>query len=282
MTGDTAPLSASGTAWGVMVLRAAHQLFDEPPRILDDPVAPLLLDDDTRTMLGDPARRDRARAVRALQAHVLVRSRYAEDQLESAVAHGIRQFVSLGAGYDTFAYRQPPWAQVLQIFEVDQAATQLAKRERLTAAGVPVPDNVTYVAADFRRETLAQALVRSGFDMSMQTFISCLGVLVYLEAAAVDAIFHFAAALASGSEIVVTFRRQRDADDSSELSAAVAARGEPWISAFDPEALRAALLTMGFASVTLVFGSELDVRYTLRRTDGLHPPQRMMMLSARR
>ena len=186
------------------------------------------------------------------------------------------------AGYDTFAYRQPPWAQVLQIFEVDQAATQLAKRERLTAAGVPVPDNVTYVAADFRRETLAQALVRSGFDMSMQTFISCLGVLVYLEAAAVDAIFHFAAALASGSEIVVTFRRQRDADDSSELSAAVAARGEPWISAFDPEALRAALLTMGFASVTLVFGSELDVRYTLRRTDGLHPPQRMMMLSARR
>lgn len=218
--------------------------------------------------------------MRALQAHVLVRSRYAEDQLEAAVARGVRQFVSLGAGYDTFAYRQPAWAQPLRIFEVDQSATQQAKRQRLDAAGVPVPDNGTYVAADFRRETLAEALVRSGFDVSVPTFVSCLGVLVYLDRSACEAIFRFAASLAHTSEIVATFRQQRNTTDPSALAAAAAAHGEPWISAFEPDALREELLAMGFGAVTLITGSELDVRYTLRRTDGLRPPQRMMMLSA--
>ncbi len=263
-----------------MVLRAAHQLLDAPPLILDDPVAPLLLDDETRQMLGDPGRRDQARTRRSLQAHVLVRSRWAEDQLEAAVVRGVRQFVSLGAGYDTFAYRQPAWAQPLHLFEVDHAATQHAKRERLHAAGIPVPGNLTYVAADFRQETLSEALARSGFDVAMATFISCLGVLVYLDAAAAEAIFRFAASLAPASEIVATFRQQRNALDSTELADAAAAAGEPWISAFDPDTLRATLLAMGFGTVTMMTGSELDVRYALRRTDGLHPPQRMMMVSA--
>jgi O-methyltransferase involved in polyketide biosynthesis len=50
-----------------------------------------------------------------------VRSRYAEDHLVQSVAQGVSQYVILGAGLDTFAYRNP--FPRLRVFEVDFPAT---------------------------------------------------------------------------------------------------------------------------------------------------------------
>jgi methyltransferase (TIGR00027 family) len=189
----------------------------------------------------------------------------------------------LGAGYDTFAVRQPDWARVLRIFEVDHAASQQAKRDRLAAANIPVPSNVTFAAVDFEHETLVNGLLRSGFDLEQPAFVSCLGVLVYLTAEAVEGVFRFAASLTSGSEIVATFRARPGEDEAGEspVGTAAAAAGEPWISNFDPDALLEQLRRMGFSDVSLITGPELEVRYALRRTDGLHPPRRMTMVSAK-
>lgn len=272
---------ASSTAWGVMILRAVHQLIDEEPRILDDPVAVRLIDAATRADIlsrGETARTQSGEFA-ALRGHVVVRSRYAEDRLAEAIERGVRQLVVLGAGYDTFAYRQPDWAHQLSIFEVDHPATQEAKRQHLTAAGVAIPANVRFAAIDFEQETLAGGLEHAGFDPAVPTFISCLGVLVYLTREAVIGIFDFARSLAAESEIVCTFRSKREAR-RSDLAAAVAAMGEPWLSEFDPFALEAELRAMGFGEVTLVSGAELEVRYALRRRDGVRPPAKMMMLSA--
>ena len=108
---------ASKTALRVAIRRAAHQLVEQP-RILEDPIAVKLL--------GPGYERDMERAMhsvaRDFRAFMAVRSRYVEDRLAQAVAAGVTQYVVLGAGLDTFAYRNP--FPGLRVFEVDFPATQ--------------------------------------------------------------------------------------------------------------------------------------------------------------
>ena len=153
---------SSRTAIGVAALRAAHQLVDAEPRVLDDPVVLKLLGIETL----DTIREDRARyqtpGSLALRSHIVLRSRYAEDRLAQSVARGVTQYVILGAGLDTFAYRQPAWAKELRIVEIDRAAMQEQKKERLSLSRVFVPDNVIFASIDFEREKLADTLTKYG------------------------------------------------------------------------------------------------------------------------
>src|SRR5262249_22024613 len=144
------------------------------------------------------------------RSHVVLRSRVAEDRLADAVARGVRQYVVLGAGFDTFAYRQPDWASGLRIFEVDHPESQAAKFAALASAGVTVPRNVTFVPVDFERESLAHALSAARFDAARPAFVSWLGVMVYVDAAAAASVFRMVASLPASSEIVFTFAPRRD------------------------------------------------------------------------
>lgn len=195
----------SRTALGVAVLRAAHQLIDGSPKILDDQVILQLLDsaylDHVQT---NPDCYQMPQAVR-LRVSVLIRSRYAEDRLQMAVKRGITQYVSLGAGFDTFPYRQPAWARTLRLFEVDQPASQAAKRERLAHSGISIPPNVEFVPIDFEKTSLADGLSASSFDATRPTFVSWLGVTMYLTQQAIDAVLRYVASLPRTSEIVFTF-----------------------------------------------------------------------------
>lgn len=166
----------SRTAAGVAWLRAAHQVVDEPPRILDDPIAPRLLGEAGRRALGERRAELFQPGALALRSHVLLRSRYAEDRLELAARQGVDQFVVLGAGLDTFAYRQPDWAASMRIFEVDQPGSQLVKRDRVALAGIEVRGNLAYVPVDFESADLLTGLVRGGVDPARPAFVSWLGV----------------------------------------------------------------------------------------------------------
>src|SRR5277367_4938101 len=123
--------------------RAAHQLLDEP-RVFDDPLAVAIADGESDRPPG--AEQPFSRALRAFLA---VRSRYAEDQLARAVERGVRQYVVLGAGLDTFAYRNPLRSAGLHVFEVDHPATQEWKRARLKEAGIEIPEEMTFAAVNF-------------------------------------------------------------------------------------------------------------------------------------
>jgi methyltransferase (TIGR00027 family) len=163
---------SSKTALGVAVLRAVHQLIDTTPRILDDPVilqilGPAVLDG----IRADPARYQTPRSL-GLRSHVVIRSRYAEDRLAQAFLHGIRQILILGAGFDTFPYRQPVWAKCLRIFEVDHPATQRDKLARLQAAAIVIPPNVEFIPVDFETTSLADGLKASHFDFTQPAFVS--------------------------------------------------------------------------------------------------------------
>lgn len=270
---------ASETALGVAALRAAHRVADGEPKILDDPIAARLLDeDDVRRLAEEPPREYRGRGLERLRVHVLVRSRYAEDRLAEAVADGVRQYVILGAGYDTFAYRQPAWSAGLRIFEVDLPASQEAKRRRLSRAAIPEPPNVRFVTADLEDEALLARLVRHGFDPAEPAFFSCLGVLVYLRAEAAERIFRLVASLPPRSEIVFTFAPPEATLDAAaaerraRLARAVEAAGEPWRTHFVPEELVRHLRALGFSEVHLPDRDELHDRYFRGRTDGLEAP----------
>ena len=127
--------------------RAAHQLLDSP-RVYEDSLALAILGNaEAAAVRVNPARLEDGPAAQRLRAFLAIRSRLAEDALEEAVNSGIRQYVVLGAGLDTFAYRNP--YPGLRVFEVDHPATQGWKLQRLEDARITVPRNVTFVAADF-------------------------------------------------------------------------------------------------------------------------------------
>lgn len=141
----------------------------------------------------------------ALRGHVLVRSAFAEERLYAAIARGVRQVVILGAGYDTFAYRQPAGFEDVRIFEVDAPPTQAHKREMLARGGVPVPANVRFAPIDFERSSLGDGLRAAGLDAAQPAIFTWLGVMVYLTRDAAEGVLRFVGSLPHGSEIVFTF-----------------------------------------------------------------------------
>ena len=155
----------SHTSDGNAVARAVHQSVDDKPLILVDPISPLIVDTGSERYKSHFDRPDHPLFKHA-RAAIAARSRYAEDCLAEAVGRGVRQFVVLGAGMDTFAYRQAPWAWSLHIFEVDHPATQEWKRKRLELAGISLPANLTFVPVNFESDALEEQLRLSGFDAS--------------------------------------------------------------------------------------------------------------------
>lgn len=271
--------SPSQTALSVATLRAVHQIVDAEPRILDDPVAARLLDANVHLAIRAGLARVDAPETRALRSHVVLRSRFSEDRLAEAVRRGVSQCVILGAGFDTFAYRQPDWAKALRIFEVDQPATQSEKRRRLQRGGVPIPANLEFVAIDFEAASLREGLQASTLDFAAPAFFSCLGVLVYLTAEAVDAIFQLVAGFPSSSEIAFTFSAPQPS--SSPMAARAAAVGEPWLSEIEPEALERKLAGLGFAETVFLDPATAERTYfPAARSDGLAAPRRFSIGAA--
>lgn len=245
----------SRTAFGAAALRAAHQEAAEP-RIFTDPLA--------LRILGTADLPDRAWSQPRLRLFVAVRHRFAEDSLAAAVARGTRQVVVLGAGLDTFAYRNPfPGTRV---FEVDFPATGTWKRERLAEAGIEVPGNVTYVGVDFERDSLTERLADAGFDATQPAFFLWLGVVPYLTDEAVRATLAVIAAVPDG-EVVLDYMKSVDAapsparSDRATLEAHVAEVGEPLRPGRDTATVHAMLREAGFDEVEDIGRKEIRSRY---------------------
>lgn len=273
--------TASRTALATAYLRAAHQILDSEPLILRDPVALVLLGPHAEKRIRDDVDRYMAPEVKALRSHVVLRTRYAEDRLQSSIKRGVNQYIILGAGFDTFALRQPAWAGCLRITEIDHPNTQHLKRARMSDAGIPVPDNVVFTGVDFEKESLEEGLVRSGIRSDEPTFFSWLGVTVYLTEAAIDLTLRCMAKYPRGSEAVISFRQQPSGrlSESSRLADRVSEMGEPFVSHFTPENFRAKSLEAGFREVEFLTPS-LSARYFHGGKNSLPNPERTAVASA--
>jgi methyltransferase (TIGR00027 family) len=216
-----------------------------------------------------------SRMSRALRAFMAVRSRFAEDRLAEAVERGVRQYVVLGAGLDTFAYRNP---FAIRVFEVDHPATQHWKRQLLEEAEIAAPDTATFVAVDFERDQVAMRLADAGFDLREPAFFSWLGVTPYLTREAFDETLGFLRSIARESGIAFDWCVEPSMLSDTErmaveaLAARVAAAGEPFRLFFRPEDLDASLRAAGFDSIETLGRDEINARYFGDRSDGLHVP----------
>lgn len=289
------PSDASRTALATSLMRAIHTRTAPAP-LIDDSWGDRLVPEQVRATflqlvrsragaggapvdaaaLPDAAIEAGMRSTPAY-AEVIVRARYTEDQLQAAVARGVSQYVLVGAGFDSFAWRRPAFAQQLDIYEVDHPATQGLKRQQLAANGVADSAKTHFVPADFTTESLAAALSRSPFDPDRPTFFSLLGVTPYLTREAnLSTLRAIASCAPAGSELVFTYLDEAILDPNyagaeafRELKQQVAAVGEDFLSGFDPKALPAQLQAVGFELVEDVSGPQMVARYDAAGVNGL-------------
>jgi methyltransferase (TIGR00027 family) len=261
----------SRTALRVATRRAAHQLFDSP-KVLDDPLAVRIIGREVAGTLSRIADK-LSPSARYMRAFMAARARYAEDELALAVRRGTTQFVILGAGLDTFAYRNP--FPNLRVFEVDHPATQEWKRQRLHAENIAIPDSVTYAAVDFNHQTLSDGLRAANFQADKPAFFSWLGVTMYLEPQTVLDTLRLIHTMNAENGVVFDYTVHRHLLNTmgklilDAIMRRVAAAGEPFRGFFAPPELEASLKKIGYTHIEDLNSDAINTRYFANRSDNL-------------
>jgi methyltransferase (TIGR00027 family) len=284
----------STTAMGTAFMRAFHAAHDHP-KIFDDFLAQFMISaeeyqerearylkafqkyyPDEAAVTPDP-QRGLALWMQHLGAPAIVLSRasYNEDKLEEAVrGGGVKQYVILGAGMDTFAFRRPDLVEQLTVFEVDQPDTQAHKRQCLARLGREHPEQLHFIPVDFSRENLGAALKGSSYDPQALSFFSWLGVTYYLSREALLDTFKAVAEVAApGSSITFdyldaeAFDPEKAAKRVKILMEMVERVGEPMISGFEPSKLAEDLADAGLRLVEDLGPADIQARFFAGRAD---------------
>ena len=269
-------VSPESTAVRVALWRALHVEVDALPHVIEDTVGLKLAAPEAdwrRRPDMDPE------FTKPFRASIVGRARFIEDLVVEAAGHGVRQYVILGAGLDTFAERRPETASRLRVFEMDRPEPQIWKRQRLLELGYGVPDFLKLVPVDFEKDgDWWKQLVAAGFDIELPSIVTSTGVSMYLTKDATMATLRQVAGLASGSTFVMSFLLPLElADAESRPGLEMAARGArasgtPFISFFTPDEMLEMARSAGFTNVRHVPASAIAERYFANRTDGLRPP----------
>jgi len=296
---------ASQTALATALMRSLHTRADPQP-LIQDPwgdrlvpelvleairervraVAPDLIDEtssgDVRAFVDGFLRASPA------YASVILRTCYTEEALHAAVARGVRQYVMIGAGFDSYALRRPPEARDVVVYEIDHPATQALKRGRIADCKIAVPPALHFLSADLARESVDEVLSRSPFHAEEPAFFSWLGVTMYLTREAnLAALAAIARCGTPGSELVFTYLDQavfhldRVPAAFVELRQAVSSVGEPFVSGFAPSEIAADLESVGFELVEDFEDPELVARYDRNDANELRPVPRSRIARAR-
>jgi methyltransferase (TIGR00027 family) len=265
--------TASRTAMATSLMRAAHTRLDPKPlisdrwgdRLVPDSVRELLRMRAVATISPEATADDYLMAAQPY-ANVIIRTRYAEDALQAAVARGARQYVLIGAGFDSFALRRPAFAADLEIFEIDHPATQTFKTGQIARNGISLPKSVHFIAADLAERSVADTLADSPFRSDQAAFFSWLGVTMYLTQEANFATLRSIASCARpGSELAFTFIDARMLQSKSpeylELAQTVAAMGEPFTFGFNLSTIAEDLRSCGLELVEDLDNKQVAERY---------------------
>ena len=269
-------IEPENTAVRVALWRALHVLADPAPRVFEDLIGLKLVapDDDWRK------RPDMSPFTRPFRASILARARFVEDLVVDQSARGVKQYVILGAGLDTFAQRRKELASRMVVFEVDQPGPQAWKKQRLLDRGFGIPPYLKLVPVDFETgETWWDKLVEAGFDATRPAVVASTGVSMYLTREAIAATLRRIASLAPGSTLVMSFMLPIEMAEP-ELRPAIEraaegarANGTPFLSFFTPEEMLELARESGFREVQHISAEALGDRYFADRTDDLRPPK---------
>jgi methyltransferase (TIGR00027 family) len=274
---DKQAVAPDNTAVRVALWRALHVEFDSPPHVLEDEIG---------LQLAAPDEGWRGRGdmdpigTRLFRASIVARARFIEDLVAEQAGLGVRQYVILGAGLDTFAQRKPEIASKLKVFEVDQPGPQAWKRQRLMDLGYGVPEWLRLVPVDFEAgDAWWQQLLAAGFDAGRPAVVASTGVSMYLTKDAIAATLREVAMLAPGSTLAMSFlvpiemaaAEVRPGLQMAERGAR--ASGTPFVSFLTPEEMMALAREARFRDMRHVSAAVLADRYFAGRSDGLRPPE---------
>lgn len=259
------------TARSAALLRALHILVDGEPKIFRDDLAlPLCgLEAEEAVSLW------KSGILRPTSGWVL-RNRYAEDLL--AQAPQIEQYVILGAGLDSFAYRNVGRLGALHVYEVDDPPMQSWKRRRLEELGIQTPPELSFAPCDFETMTTREALDRAGFVPTRPAVVTWLGVTQYLSRAAISSTFEWAASLATSSRIILTY--VVPGDEASAVRKRFAERGIAFETFFTPEEMEGLLRHAGFDEVVHLDPAVAQEQFFGGRDDGLEAPTMERLVTA--
>ncbi len=275
---------ASRTATMAAVTRGRHQLLDPEPWILVDPEALDLVGPEWERYAEAADALWPAELSRQLRAGIATRSRFAEDRL---LEGGATQYVLLGAGLDSVAWRRTDLLETVRIYEVDHPHSQAWKRQRVAELGWIEHPHHVYAPVDFEAESLADGLDAVGFDRTAPTLFAWLGVVPYLTPAAIDATLGVIAGCASGSEVALEYGLpERFQDDvalefTSRFTAIAERVGEPLQVSWSPSEAEDVIARNGLVVVDHPSRADLTRRYFSDRSDGLRPWSASGLLVAR-
>jgi methyltransferase (TIGR00027 family) len=264
----------SRTAMLAAVARGLLRLETAPPWVLDDAFALVLVGPVWQELREGLVSLFFTEVVREVFAGVCTRSRYAEDRL---AAGAFAQYVILGAGLDSFAWRRPDLLRSLRVFEVDHPASQAWKLERIRDLALPLSGSQVFVPVDFEAEPVQDALGTAGFDWGQPTLFSWTGVAPYLTAQAISSTLRTIAATAAGSEVVFSYRAEEAVLDDAgrefiRIYAPLAASlGEPLQPGWPVVEIEQLISRSGLKVVDHPARADLQARYFAGRTDGLRP-----------
>ena len=264
------------TAVRVSLWRAMHVQVDPPPHVLEDEIGIKLVAPEDGWRLRPDMDPD---ATRPFRASIVARARFIEDMVVEQARCGVKQYVVLGAGLDTFAQRRPEIASSLRLFEIDRPGPQAWKRQRLIELGFGIPEWLRLVPVDFEADSSWwERLKTAGFDPGQPAVVASAGVSMYLTKDAIAATLRQVAALAPGSTLAMTFLLPLELADPEArpgiqfAEKGARAHGTPFINFFTPPEMLALARDAGFREVRHVSAATLAQRYFAGRIDGLRPP----------
>jgi methyltransferase (TIGR00027 family) len=270
------------TALRAALWRALHVMIDDKPHVIEDKIGYELIKPEK-----DWQERPDMKYTKRLRASIVARARFIDDVAKEEIEKGVKQYVLLGAGLDTFVQRNTAISLQVDIYEIDQPEMLAWKEEKLIENGYKIHDNLHFVPVDFENSSWWDELLEKGFDANLPTFLSCTGVTLYLTKDAINDTLKKIASLASGSTIAIAFYlplEQLDEKDKPLLEMAIkgaAASGTPFVSFFSVEEIVKLADEIGLKDIQTVSTKDMTERYFKNRADDLVPASGEFFLVAR-
>ena len=262
--------------------RALHVLTNGKPYVIDDKIGYDLIKPGE-----DWQERPDMKYTKRLRASIVARARFVEDVAKEEIANGVKQYVLLGAGLDSFAQRNTEISSQVEIYEIDQPDTLAWKEEKLIENGYKISDNLHFVPVDFETLSWWTELLNKGFDIDKKTVVSCTGVTLYLTKEAITDTLKKMTSLASGSTIAIAFYlplEQLDEEDKPMQEIAIkgaAASGTPFVSFFNVEEIVQLADEIGLKEIQTVSTKDMTEKYFKDRIDELLPASGEFFLVAK-
>lgn len=185
--------------------------------------------------------------------HYAWRKSWIETLCRQAITDGCDQVVVLGAGFDTLALRLANEFAQVTFIEIDHPATSQAKWQALQQRNHELPANLKTFAVDLSTEPLPDVAIEATFS-----FWIIEGVLMYLEASAVDRLLSALATRATKRQVLFSHMRfwtptaSGFRPQSRLIDAWLSWRGEPFRWSIEPDAMEPFLHERGYRLLRMI------------------------------